>query len=148
MVASPLGAASPCGNHSAPINGRPTMISDRLELGDAALDGQISDLAASCVEADRLQSLIRPLAERCDRLARSWLDHPTPLLGFGLSQASQCLHQALINLEGVTESQEPSMTTARSAGRSCANDPSPAEAKALPYQSTSACRHPGCDLRL
>ncbi len=108
------------------------MISDRFELGEAALDGQISDLAASCVEADRLQSLIRPLAQRCDRLARSWLDHPTPMLGFGLTQASQCLHQALINLEGVTGHLEPFMTTARSASRSCANDPSPSEAEALP----------------
>lgn len=45
-------------------------------------------------DVEQLAGLIKSLAERCDRLARSSQDGPT----FEVTQASRCLHQAMINL--------------------------------------------------
>lgn len=83
------------------------MISYGWEAGGAVVDGQVPDCPAGSVEVEQLRELIAPLAERCDRLARSWRDHPTqpaPSLEVGLTQAGYALRRALSVLDGLADS--------------------------------------------
>lgn len=74
------------------------MIGGRAVMGEAvAVDRQTFSGQSTAVDAERLARLIKPLVERCDRLARSGQDHPT----VEVSQARFSLHQALINLSVV-----------------------------------------------
>lgn len=69
------------------------MISDHLGTEPVVVNGQSLAGPLMADEVDQLAALIKPLAERCDHLV-SWQHHPA----VQVTQASHCLHQALINL--------------------------------------------------